>query len=61
MRVKLNLLERAFLWFGWMLGNISFSIGQTIHKKYDSEGIYNTHTYNGKKLREMVFSNEEES
>lgn len=47
--------------FSYMLSGLSFNIGQAIHRKYDSEGVYNTHTYNGRKCKEIVFSNEEES
>lgn len=61
MRVKLNISERVLLRFGFLLSDLSFNIGQAIHRKYDPDGVYNTHTYNGKKCREIIFSNEEES
>lgn len=61
MKVKLNILERVLIKLVWLLNNLSFTIGQSIHKKYDPEYIYNTHTYNGKDCKEMIFSNKEES
>ncbi len=61
MKVKLNILEKALIKLAWMMGNLSFAIGQSIHKKYDPEHVYNTHTYNGRDCTEMIFSNKEES
>ncbi len=61
MKVKLNILERVVIKFAWLLSDLSFKITQSIHKKYAPEHVYNTHTYNGKSCREMVFSNEKES
>ncbi len=61
MKVKLNILERMLLKLAWLLSDLSFTIGQSIHEKYDPEHIYNTRSCNRKDCKEMIFSNEEES
>ncbi len=61
MKVKLSIIDKVVVKVAWILGNLSFAIGESIHKKYDPEHTYNTHTYNGKKCSEIIFSNEEES
>ncbi len=61
MKVKLCIIDKVIVKLAWILGNLSFAMGQFIHKKYDPKHTYNTHTYNGKKCSEIIFSNEEES
>lgn len=60
MKVKVNIFERMLLRFNRVLFNLSFKIGDTIHRKYDREGVYNTRSYD-ESCGVMVFSNEEES
>ena len=50
MKVKLSIMDKAIIKLAWILGNLSFIMGESIHRKYDPKHTYNTHTYNGKKM-----------
>lgn len=56
MKVKLCIIDKVIVKLAWILGNLSFAMGQFIHKKYDPKHTYNTHTYNGKNVAKLFLA-----
>ena len=44
MKVKLSIMDKAIIKLAWILGNLSFTMGESIHRKYDPK-TYLQHAY----------------
>lgn len=59
MKVKTNIFEKVLLQFSRLMSSLSFTIGQSIYRKHDPKGIFNSWSYD-KTCNEITFSKEEE-